>query len=162
MERDQLDIILLLISRVTRSIAAGFIAVIIGPYFLHIGLSLVQIGILFGIGAFVSPLITFVFSIYADMRGRKLALLIALGFLPLSILIVLLTKNFYLLILASALGGFGIAGGLIGGGVGAVVAPIQTAILAEKTSPENRTRIYSLFTSLSTYAGALGALLSYI
>ena len=135
---------------------------VIGLYFLHIGLSLVQIGVLFGIGAFASPLIAFIFSIYADMKGRKLALLVTLAFLPLSILIVMLTNNFYLLAIASALGGFGIAGGLVGGGVGATVAPIQTAILAEKTSPENRTRIYSLFTLASTYAGAGGALLSYI
>lgn len=162
MERNKLDIILLLISRITRSITAGFISVVIGLYFLHIGLSLVQIGVLFGIGAFASPLIAFAFSIYADIKGRKLALLVTLAFLPLSILIVLLTTNFYLLAIASALGGFGIAGGLVGGGVGATVAPIQTAILAEKTTPENRTRIYSLFTLASTYAGAGGALLSYI
>lgn len=162
MERNQLDIILLLISRITRSITAGFIAVIIGLYFLHIGLSIAQIGVLFGIGAFASPLIAFVFSTYADIKGRKLALLITLAFLPLSILIVLLTTNFYLLAIASALGGFGIAGGLVGGGVGATVAPIETAILAEKTSPENRTKVYSFFTLASTYAGAGGALLSYI
>jgi len=161
-ERNQLDITLLLISRITRSITAGFISVIIGLYFLHIGLSLVQIGILFGIGAFASPLIAFAFSIYADIKGRKLALLITLAFLPLSILIIMITNNFYLLAIASALGGFGIAGGLVGGGVGATVAPIQTAILAEKTSPESRTRIYTLFTLTSTYAGAGGALLSYI
>jgi len=161
-ERNQLDITLLLISRITRSITAGFISVIIGLYFLHIGLSLVQIGVLFGIGAFASPLIAFAFSIYADIKGRKLSLLITLALLPLSILIIMITNNFYLLAIASALGGFGIAGGLVGGGVGATVAPIQTAILAEKTSPENRTRIYTLFTLTSTYAGAGGALLSYI
>ena len=162
MERNQLDIALLLISRINRSIAAGLIAVIIGLYFLHIGLSIVQIGILFGIGAFVSPLIAFAFSIYADMKDRKLALLVTLVFLPLSLLILLLTKNFYLLTVASALGGFGIAGGLVGGGVGAVVAPIQNAVLTEKTTPENRTKVFSYFTLVSNYAGSAGALLSYI
>ncbi|BAB65906.1 MFS transporter [Sulfurisphaera tokodaii] len=162
MDRNKIDIILLLISRITRSITAGFLAVVIGLYFLHIGLSLLQIGVLFGVGAFASPLIAFIFSIFADIRGRKIALLITLSFLPISIIILLLTNNFYFLALASALGGFGIAGGLVGGGVGATVAPIQTAILAEKVSQENRTKIYSIFTLASTYAGAGGALLSYI
>ncbi|ARM75505.1 MFS transporter [Acidianus manzaensis] len=162
MNRNTFDITLLLISRITRSITAGFISVVIGLYFLHIGLNLVQIGILFGIGAFASPLIAFFFSIYADIKGRKLTLLITLAFLPISIAILLLTKNFYLLGLASALGGFGIAGGLVGGGVGATVAPIQTAILAEKTDNKERTRIYSIFTLASTYAGAAGALFSHI
>ncbi|BFI74634.1 MFS transporter [Sulfurisphaera ohwakuensis] len=162
MDRNKIDIILLLISRITRSITAGFLAVVIGLYFLHIGLSLLQIGVLFGVGAFASPLIAFIFSIFADVQGRKIALLITLSFLPISILILLLTNNFYFLALASALGGFGIAGGLVGGGIGATVAPIQTAILAEKASQENRTKIYSIFTLASTYAGAGGALLSYI
>lgn len=137
-------------------------AVNIGLYFLHIGLSLVQIGILFGVGAFASPLMAFLFSIYADIKGRKRTLLITLSFLPLSILILLFTKNFYLLALASALGAFGIGGGLVGGGMGAMVAPIQTAIIAEKTNNENRTAVYSLFSSVSNYAGAAGALLSHI
>ena len=162
MERNKLDIVLLLISRITRSITAGFLSVIIGLYFLHIGLSLLQIGVLFGIGAFASPLIAFIFSIFADIKGRKIALLITLSLLPMSIAILLATENFYLLALASALGGFGIAGGLIGGGVGAAVAPIQTAILAEKADQENRTKVYSIFTLTSVYAGAGGALLSYI
>ncbi|QIW23741.1 MFS transporter [Sulfolobus sp. S-194] len=162
MDRNKIDIILLLISRITRSITAGFLAVVIGLYFLHIGFSLLQIGVLFGVGAFASPLIAFIFSIFADVQGRKVALLVTLSFLPISILILLLSKNFYLLALASALGGFGIAGGLVGGGIGATVAPIQTAILAEKVSQENRTKIYSIFTLASTYAGAGGALLSYI
>lgn len=162
MDRNKIDIILLLISRITRSITAGFLAVVIGLYFLHIGLSLLQIGVLFGVGAFASPLIAFIFSIFADVQGRKIALLITLSFLPISIIILLVTNNFYFLALASALGGFGIAGGLVGGGIGATVAPIQTAILAEKVSQENRTKIYSIFTLASTYAGAGGALLSYI
>ncbi|MBB5254162.1 MFS transporter [Sulfurisphaera ohwakuensis] len=162
MDRNKIDIILLLISRITRSITAGFLAVVIGLYFLQIGLSLLQIGVLFGVSAFASPLIAFIFSIFADIQGRKIALLITLSFLPISILILLLTNNFYFLALASALGGFGIAGGLVGGGIGATVAPIQTAILAEKASQENRTKIYSIFTLASTYAGAGGALLSYI
>lgn len=162
MNRDTIDISLLLLSRITRSITAGFIATVIGLYFLYIGLNLVQIGILFGVGAFGSPLIAFLFSIIADVKGRKLTLLITLSFLPISLVILLLTRNFYLLALASALGGFGIAGGLVGGGVGATVAPIQTAILAEKTNNENRTKVYSIFTLASNYAGAFGSLLAHI
>ncbi|MCY0858858.1 MAG: MFS transporter [Sulfolobaceae archaeon] len=156
------DIYLLMSSRILRSVVAGFLAVIIGLYFLKIGLNDFQIGILFGIGAFATPLLSFIFSIYADRYGRKLFLLIALAFLPIAILILLFTTNFALLALSSALGGFGIAGGLVGGGVGAVVAPMQTALLAEKSKKEDLTRIYSLFTTFSTYSGAFGALLANI
>ncbi len=159
---EKLDVYLLMASRILRSLVAGFLAVVIGLYFLKIGLADFQIGILFGIGAFATPLLSFIFSIYADKYSKKMFLLITLAFLPISIIILLTTRNFALLALSSALGGFGIAGGLVGGGVGAIVAPIQTAILAEKSKKEELTKIYSIFTTLSTYSGAFGALFANI
>ncbi|TRM85236.1 MFS transporter, partial [Sulfolobus sp. F3] len=128
---EKLDVYLLMVSRILRSLVAGFLAVVIGLYFLKIGLTDVEIGVLFGIGAFATPLLSLIFSIYADRYSKKMFLLMTLAFLPISIIILLTTRNFALLALSSALGGFGIAGGLVGGGVGAIVAPIQTAILAE-------------------------------
>ncbi|ABP95231.1 MULTISPECIES: MFS transporter [Metallosphaera] len=157
----QRDVFLLMISRVARSFAAGLLAVIVGLYYVHVlHLSLLQVGILFGVGAFVTPLLTLILGFYSDRYGRKKILLITLSFLPLSVLILLLTSNFFLLMLSSALGGFGIAGGLVGGGVGASVAPMQTALLTEKVKPEERTKIFSWFTIISSYAGSAGALLA--
>ncbi|MCY0862726.1 MAG: MFS transporter [Metallosphaera prunae] len=157
----QRDVFLLMISRVARSFAAGLLAVIVGLYYVHgLHLSLIQVGILFGVGAFVTPLLTLVLGFYSDRYGRKKILLATLSFLPLSVLILLLTSNFFLLMLSSALGGFGIAGGLVGGGVGASVAPMQTALLTEKVKPEERTKIFSWFTIISSYAGSAGALLA--
>ncbi|AWR98383.1 MFS transporter [Metallosphaera hakonensis] len=157
------DVFLLLASRVTRSVSAGLLAVVVGLYYVHgLHLSLLQVGVLFGVGAFITPLLTLILGFYSDKYGRKKILLLTLAFLPISVLILLLTSNFLLLILSSALGGFGIAGGLVGGGVGASVAPMQTALLTEKVSPEKRTKVFSLFTTISSYAGAGGALLSYI
>ncbi|BCS93516.1 MFS transporter [Metallosphaera javensis (ex Sakai et al. 2022)] len=155
------DVFLLMISRVARSFAAGLLAVIVGLYYIHgLHLSLLQVGILFGVGAFVTPLLTLVLGFYSDRYGRKKILLATLSFLPVSVLILLLTSNFFLLMLSSALGGFGIAGGLVGGGVGASVAPMQTALLTEKVKPEERTKIFSWFTIISSYAGSAGALLA--
>ncbi len=157
------NVVLLLISRVSRSLAAGALAVIVGLYFVHgVHLSIFEAGVLFGAGAFVTPLLTFVLGLYSDRYGRKKLLLLALAFLPLSILLLLLTSNFYLLLLSSALGGFGIAGGLVGGGVGATVAPMQTAILTENVQPRERTKVFSAFTIISNYSGSGGALLSFI
>ncbi|QKR00153.1 MFS transporter [Metallosphaera tengchongensis] len=157
------DVVFLMTSRISRSVSAGVLAVIVGLYYVHgLHLSLFDVGILFGTGAFITPLLTLILGFYSDRYGRKRILLLTLTFLPLSVLILITTSNFFLLLLSSALGGFGIAGGLVGGGVGAAVAPMQTALLTEKVPPKDRTKVFSLFTIMSSYAGAGGALLSFI
>ncbi len=157
------DLYLLVTSRVARSLAGGILSVIIGLYYKYqLHLSLTLIGVLFGIGALFTPLLTLGIGRYADLHGRKRLLLLTLAFLPAAVLIMLSTSNFILLAVSAALGGFGIAGGLVGGGVGASVAPMQTALLAEKTNGSNRTLIFSAFTIVSSVAGSAGALLSNI
>ncbi len=155
------NLLLLMISRATRSFAAGFIAVVIGLYYTNdLGLSLTLVGIIFGAGALATPILTLFTGRMADLYGRKLLLLLSLLLLPGSLAILLLSTYFPLLLVSAAMGGFGIAGGLVGGGVGAIAAPMQTALLAEKTSSGNRTRVFSVFTIISTLSGSTGALLS--
>jgi len=102
------------------------------------------------------------FGRLGDRYGRKKVLLIALLFLPLSILIFLSTSSYPFLLLSAALGGFGTAGALASGSAGAVAAPIMNALLADKTNGENRTKVYSLFFLSLSLAGAVGALLSHL
>ncbi len=155
------DLYLLVLSRGARSFAGGILSVIIGLYYKYqLHLSLTLIGILFAVGALFTPLLTLVIGRYADIHGRKKLLLLTLAFLPVAVLIMLLTDNYLLLAISAALGGFGIAGGLVGGGVGASVAPMQTALLAEKTNSGNRTMVFSAFTIMSSITGSAGALLS--
>lgn len=152
-----------MVSRIARSFASGFLAVVIGLYYLNaLHLSELLIGVLFGTGAIVTPIMSFLLGRYADIHGRKKALLITLACLPVAIAILIFTTYFPLLIISAALGGFGIAGGLVGAGVGAMAIPMQMALLAEKTNPLNRTRVFSIFQMLSALAGSTGALLSHI
>jgi len=160
---DKGDITLIMLSRVFRSIATGALGVTTGLYLYNVlHLSFTLIGVFFGVGAFSTPLMSLYFGRLGDCYGRKRLLLVTLLFLPLSILILLLTSNYPLLLLAAALGGFGTAGALASGSVGAVVAPMMTALLADKTNEENRTMVYSLLNLASGLAGAVGALLSHL
>ncbi len=155
-----IDLTLLFVSRITRSLAAGALAVAIPLYFkdtLHF--SYLLIGILFAGGAFASPLFSYLFGLLGDRYGRKKMMIVGLSFLPIAIGILISTTNYPLLLISTTLGGFGIAGGLVGGGVGAFVAPMQTALLAEKSNAKNRTTIYTAFTMFSNLAGSIGALI---
>lgn len=160
MDRDKLDLWLLVGSRGTRSFAGGILSVIISLYYKSVFTSLTLVGVLLGAGAIGVPLISFATGRFADRFGRKKLLLVTLALLPAALIMLLVTANFYVLILSAALGGFGIAGGLVGGGVGAAVVPMQSALLAEKTNVGNRTLVFSLFTVMSSITGSLGALAS--
>ena len=156
---NRIDLLLLFASRISRSFAAGAIAVAVPLYFVDVlQLSLLMTGILLASGAFASPILSFVFGFLGDRYGRKKTLLFGLVLLPFAVLILLTTTFYPLILLATALGGFGVAGGLVGGGVGAFVAPMQTALLAEKSNKNNRTTIYTAFTMSSNFAGSIGAL----
>lgn len=160
---DKNDIILILLSGIFRSIATGALGVIIGLYLYNVlHLSFMLIGIFFGVGAFSAPLMSIYFGRLGDYYGRKRVLMVILPFLPLSILILLLTSSYPLLLVAAALGGFGTAGALASGSAGAVAAPIMNALLADKTNEKNRTKVYSLFFLSLSLAGAFGALLSHL
>lgn len=152
--------IFLFASRGLRSFAAGFMGVMIGLYLLHsVHLSPFVIGTLFAVGALSTPAVSLLVGRLGDLYGRKLVLEVDMLTLPAGAAILLLTKNVYLLGLSMALGGFGMAGGLVGGGVGASVAPVITALLAENTNSSNRTKIYSINNQVNTFAGAAGALM---
>ncbi|WP_291767587.1 MFS transporter [Caldivirga sp. UBA161] len=160
---DRSDLVFILLSRVLRSIATGALGVTTGLYLYNVlHLSATLIGVFFGVGAFTTPLMSLYFGRLGDCYGRKKILLIALLFLPAATAMLLLTSNYALLLIAAALGGFGTAGALASGSVGAVVAPMMTALLADKTNEENRTMVYSLLNLASGLAGAVGALLAHL
>lgn len=155
------DVWLLLASRGLRSVAGGALGVVTGLYlYYYLHLSLTEVGIFFGVGAFTAPLLSLLFGRLGDRYSRKVILLLTLAFLPIATVILLVTKYYPLLLLAAALGGFGTAGTLASGSVGAVAAPVQTAILADKTEGMDRSMVYAVFNLVSGIASAIGALLA--
>lgn len=152
---------MLLASRGLRSVAGGALGVVTGLYlYYYLHLSLTEVGIFFGVGAFTAPLLSLLFGRLGDKYSRKVILLLTLAFLPIATAILLITRYYPLLLLAAALGGFGTAGALASGSVGAVAAPVQTAILADKTEGMDRSMVYAVFNLVSGTASAIGALLA--
>lgn len=153
------DVLLIMSSRALRNFTAGVINVAVGLYmYSDLHYSLLIIGTVFGAASLAAPILTLAFGLTSDVYGRKRMFLVGNSLLALSTLILLVTANYYWIVLASMLGSFGLAGGTVGGGVGGYVAPMQNALLAEKAPPGERTRYLSLASLIGGVSSSVGAL----
>jgi MFS family permease len=157
------DVLLIVFSRVFRNFAAGFLNVAVGLYmYTELHYSFPLIGSVFGAASLAAPFLNLVFGLTSDVYGRKKMLVIGNSLLVFSTIMLLLSSSYYLIVLASMLGSFGLAGGTVGGGVGGYVAPMQNALLAEKAPPGERTRYFSLVSVAGGVSSSVGAFLTNI
>jgi MFS family permease len=149
---------LLILFRTSRSIAAGMIMLAF-PYLvlnlLHYGP--VKLGLIYSVAAVATAMLGLLFGFLADTWGRKRTLVVVGTLLPLSSALVYFSYHLAALFLAGILGGYSATGSLMGGGVGGAAQPIQSAIIADLSTLENRTRYFSVLTFLSGIFAALGA-----
>jgi MFS family permease len=152
---------LLLLFRMTRTLAAGLIAVAF-PYYVLTGLhfSAFTLGILYAAATIATAGLTLLFGYLADVWGRKGTLVIAGILLPAGALLAFWSGRLVFLFVAAMLGGFSATGARASGGAGGAAQPVQSAAISDLTSLENRTRYFSLFTFLSGFFGAAGMLLA--
>lgn len=155
-----LAIVLLALSRISRSIAAGMINVAF-PYYILSELrhGAFTIGLIYTSATVSTAVLGLLAGVAADVWDRRGTLIAASLLLPVSAAIVYLSESLWPIFLAAMLGGYSATGSLAGGGVGGMIQPIQSAALASLTSKEKRTGYFSVFTFIAGAAAALGALL---
>ncbi len=160
---DWFSIGVLSVLRVFRSVAAGFINLMF-PYFVVVQIynktpeGYLTLGYLYVAATLASALLGFLMGYAADTLGRKGTFLIALAMLPASTGLLLLSQALPVVYLAAALGGYSATGSLAGGGVGGVVAPIQSALITDLSSRHDRTFLFGALAFISGVAAAFGAL----
>src|SRR5713226_8158875 len=138
----------LIVALVFNNIAIGYLLVYLTAFFPELGISAGIVGLLLGLeGAMV--LLSIPLGILSDRRGRKKLLLIGTSLVPLPIILIALTVNIVLLIVAAIILGI------------AESAALSTwnAIIADQTTLENRDAAFSLSFILGSGAIALGFLL---
>ncbi|ADY00545.1 MAG: MFS transporter [Vulcanisaeta sp.] len=152
--------VLLIASRAIRSLAFGYLTFIVPLYLKSIGFSAVIIGLYFLVATISSAILVLISGFLGDMIGRRDALIIMSSLFIISMVIFSITNNKVLLFLTSV---FGTTTGSMGGGGagGGPVTPLQTSLLADNTELNERTRIFSLTTSISLLSSLLGSLISY-
>lgn len=145
---------LLLLSMFLSTVPGGYLLVVLPLYLARAGLDPAVIGGLYSAsGAMTAVLVAFS-GVLADRFGRR-RFLVAGTVLPLgSYLIFAATTDVPWLVLASALGGVGLANGA----AGALTIASFDALLADHTTADRRTRVFAVSQALWSLALALGSL----
>jgi MFS family permease len=150
------DIRLLLAAMGLSSLPLGYTLVVLPFYLKQIGFSGEVIGAIIAVSSVANTIALIPFAIAADRYGRRNFAI--WGFLSATLAYVLFafTRDLPSLLLASAIGGVGLAGGFSS----AVWTPAWTALLAEKISQEKRTMVFAWAQGIWTVALTVGSAMS--
>ena len=143
----------LLLTRVLRTFAYGYLGVVLALYLEQLGLSGVQIGVVLTSALAGSALMNIFWSIEADRFGRRrtvatMAVLMAVGGLGFG-----LTDNFWVLLLGAFTGTISVSNSEVG-----PFLTVEQAVLPQTAADERRTWLFSLYDMLGSFGGAAGAL----
>lgn len=147
------------IARMARSIAAGMINIAF-PYYILVELhyGTIAIGLIYVAATVMTAVLSLLFGMTTDTLGKRKTLLFTSVLLPISALMLYLSSNLLITVLAAMIGGYSATGSLASGGIGGAVQPVQNAVLVDLTSKEKRTVYFSFFTFLAGASSAFGAL----
>ena len=147
------DILLLAVFRASRSFFFGYTAFIIPLYLKGAGFSIVYIGIYSFVATTFSGVLVLLSGFLGDIFSRKKTLAV-LSSLPVFLFATLLVTTNQSVILVTSLAG--VAFTAVGSGAGGgPVAPLQTSMIADRVE-YGRTRVYSIFTIISTLFAMVG------
>ena len=143
----------LLLARVLRTFAYGYLSVVLGVYLDRLGLDPTRIGIVLTSAIAGSAVMTVGWSLFADRYGRRrtistMAVLMAVGGLAFA-----LTDSFAILVLAGFTGTISATNSEVG-----VFQTVDQAMLPQTAPDARRTWLFSVYNTLATFGGALGAL----
>jgi MFS family permease len=150
------DIKLLLVAMGLNSLPLGYTLVVLPIYLKQIGFSGEVIGAVVSVSSIANTIALVPFAIAADRYGRRHFTIWGFLSATLAYLLFAFTRDLPSLILASAIGGVGLAGGFSS----AVWTPAWTALLAEKTSHEKRTTAFAWAQGIWTVALTAGSAMS--
>ncbi|HEV8655761.1 MAG TPA: MFS transporter [Candidatus Limnocylindria bacterium] len=143
----------LLVTRILRTFAYGYLAVVLGLYLDRLGMDPTQIGVVFTAAIAGSAVMTVFWSLVADRVGRRRTVAIMAALMALGGIIFALTDNFWLLLLGAFTGTISATSSEVG-----VFQTVEQAVLPQTAPNEKRTWLFSIYNTAANFAGALGSL----
>ena len=145
---------LLIAASSVRAFGQGFLSVSLAVYLAGIGLTLIQIGAFFTVGAAGVSFFALAVAFVSEKLGRKRLLVSLTLTSSLAFVALILSDNVIVLAIFAFLGAIG---GGPGGAMGAT-QPLVQASLAETAAETRRTDTFALYRIVNTFSRAFGAL----
>ncbi|MCW4027134.1 MAG: MFS transporter, partial [Candidatus Bathyarchaeota archaeon] len=140
------------LAMVSRRVVMGGMTVVRPLYLYAIGFDPFTIGLLSTIATVVGAARSGIVGLLADKYGKKILIILGGLFSALRFAIYAFSTDFFMLVIAQGVGAFG-----EGAGAG---QPAMSGIIADNSSAENRTRVFSVFAITNAIASAMGSLLA--
>jgi MFS family permease len=143
----------LLVTRILRTFAYGYLAVVIALYLAQLGLDTLQVGLVLSAAILGSALMTVLWALAADRYGRRrtvatMALLMIAGGLLFAF-----GSSFPVLLLGAFTGTISATSSEVG-----AFLTVEQAILPQTAPPERRTWLFSIYAFVANIAQAVGSL----
>jgi MFS family permease len=145
----------LLATRILRTFAYGYLAVVLGLYLDRLGMDPTQIGVVLTAAIAGSALMTVFWSLVADRVGRRRTVVIMAALMALGGIVFALTDNFWVLLIGAFTGTISATSSEVG-----VFQTVEQAVLPQTAPNEKRTWLFSIYNTAAYFAGALGSLAS--
>ncbi len=143
----------LLLTRVLRTFAYGYLAVVLGLYLQERGLDPPQIGVVLTAAIVGSAAMTVFWSIAADRFGRRRTVMLMSGLMLVGGILFAVGNGVWPLVLATFTGTISATSSEVG-----PFSTVESAILPQTAPDERRTRLFSIYEMVGSLAGAFGAL----
>lgn len=151
---------IILLSRGLRSFAFAYLNVVFAIYLSKLGYSTLTIGIVYSVAHISGAILSAVWGFLSDRFGRKKILILLAMLATISTSIYIFSTRLAMILLAVILANAGAGGAAAGGQGGGPFNPVEQALLAEKSRPAERNRIFGVMAFVGSVMGSLGALLS--
>ncbi len=145
---------IILINRGIRSFGYGFISVLLGIYLKELGFSPFMIGLILSTAIVGGALFTIITGRYAVVYGLRKMLIYSIMLSLVGITVFLITENFMFLILAALIGFLSPSGRELG-----PFLSLEQAYLPFTVSDDDRTKVFSFWNIIATFAVSIGALM---
>jgi len=153
------DLFWLLLLRVLRSFAQGYLGIITPLYLALLGYTAVDLGVLFSVSAVASAVLSTACGVLSDRFGRKTFLILISLMMAAGGVMFGMTNSFAVLVAAGAIGSIG-RGGAVAGGAWGPFYPAAQALVAEQTLDIDRTTVFGALSFVGVGAAAMGSLLA--
>jgi len=143
----------LLLTRVLRTFAYGYLTVILGVYLDSLGMDPTEIGFILAAAIAGSALMTVFWSLVADRIGRRRTVATMAGLMAVGGLLFAFAGNFVPLLIGAFTGTISATSSEVG-----IFQTVEQAILPQTAPDERRTWLFAIYNTVANFAAAFGSL----